>query len=170
MKILLVALIALLQLLLSGCGTMPQTAEEFRLAVPGASFAEKESFEVDRTYKDVVAIFQKKAVKCLDVTVQTTSQTSTSYQVIVANWNPTLIVKDKRTELHLQRIWEKGVVKVQAEPAKGHFVMVVDILPVSARKTRIDMYRPTMGVDVIVRAVKNWAMNKDIGCPDMTKN
>jgi hypothetical protein len=46
MKILSVVLIALFQFSLAGCGTMPQTAEEFRLAIPDAFMTEKESFEV----------------------------------------------------------------------------------------------------------------------------
>jgi hypothetical protein len=170
MRILLVSLITLFPFLFSGCAAnMPQTAQDFRLAVPGFVFAGKESFEVNRPFNDVVAIFKRQAVKCLDVTIQTTATAPGSYQVLGANWNPTFIATDKQAELHLQRIWEKGVVQVGSEPAKGHFVMVVDIVPVSARKTRIDMYRPNSGANVIIKAIKNWANNKDIGCPDMTK-
>src|SRR5687767_4102164 len=111
-RILLLSLSVLLQFFLVGCGTMPQTAEEFRLAVPGTSFAETESFEVERPFDQVAATFKKQAPKCLDVTIQTTSQTTGSYQVIVANWNPTVLVTKNKAELHLQRIFEKGVMKV----------------------------------------------------------
>jgi hypothetical protein len=80
-----------------------------------------------------------------------------------------VIVGKNKAELHLQRIFEKGVVMAYQEPPKGHFVMVVDAIPLSAKKTRIDIYRPSKGVDVIVRAIKGWASGKNLGCPDMTK-
>lgn len=169
MRVLLPCVIVLLQLGLSGCGTMPQTAEEFRRMVPDASFGETETFEVDRPFKEVADTFRKMAPKCLDVTIKTTSQSPGSYHVVVANYNPTVIVGKNKAELHLQRIYEKGVAMVYEEPANGHYVMVVDATPVSARKTRIDMYRPSMGVDVLTKAIKGWATGKNVGCPDMTK-
>ena len=44
--------IILFTIFLSGCaGTMPQTAEEFRKAVPGAFMSEVETFEIDRLFK-----------------------------------------------------------------------------------------------------------------------
>lgn len=171
MKILLLPLIALL-LNLSGCagtGGLPKTAEDFRLSVPGSSLAVKESFEVSRTFDEVAFTFEQKALTCLDVTIKTVSQADGNNQVIASNWNPTLIVTDKKAELHVQRIFE-GAEKAGNEPKNGHYVMVVDITPASIWKTRIEIYRSIQGVDFITRAVKNWAAGKDIGCPDMTKN
>jgi hypothetical protein len=31
------------------------------------------------------------------------------------------------------------------------------------------MYRPSMGYDVMIKAIKGWATGKNRGCPDMTK-
>jgi hypothetical protein len=154
---------------ITGCGSMPRTAEEFRQAVPGAFMAGVETFEVERPFKDVAATFQKMAPKCLDTRIQTTSQTSTSYQVIVTKYNPTVIVSKNRAELHVQQIHEKGVVAVYEMPPKGYYLMVVDAIPVNSRKTKIDMYRPSMGHDVMVNAIKGWATGKNVGCPDLTK-
>ena len=52
------------------------------------------------------------APKCLDVTIKTTSQTTTSYQVIVTDYNPTVIVGKDRAELHVQQDFLQGVMHV----------------------------------------------------------
>src|SRR5687768_587613 len=107
MRILFIPLIALFQFHLAGCaGNMPMTAQEYRLAVPGSSFAEVEKFEVNRPYDGVADTFKRMAAKCLDVTIKTSSQSPGSYQVIVANWNPTVIVGRDKAEFHLQRVYE----------------------------------------------------------------
>lgn len=68
-----IALFALAIPLLSGCVTHhPQTAQEFRQAVPDAFLAEVETFVVDRPFEDVANTFQSMAPECLNVTVKTT--------------------------------------------------------------------------------------------------
>jgi hypothetical protein len=168
MRILLLPLIVLLHLNLSGCGggALPKTADNFRQGMAGTVMAEKETFEVSRSFESVAATFKAKASRCLDMTI--TKPAAGSSQAIVSNWNPTVIVGRDKAEFHLQRIFE-GVKKVRGEPEKGHYVMVVDLSPASIRRTRIDMYRPTQGFNEIVKAVKSWATGKDIVCPDMTK-
>jgi hypothetical protein len=162
--------IAIFTIFLSSCaGTMPQTAEEFRQAVPGAFMGEVETFEVNRPFKDVTKTFQKMAPKCLDVRIKTTSKTYMSYQVIVTKYNPTVIVTKEKTELYVQERHESGVMAVYEEPEKGHFVMVVDATPLDIKRTQIVMYRPSKGKDVMVKAIKGWAIGKNIGCPDLTK-
>ncbi len=42
-----------LLLVLFGCFSMPQTAEEFRQAVPGSFSAKHQVYEVDRSYRQV---------------------------------------------------------------------------------------------------------------------
>ena len=155
---------------LSGCATHhPQTAEEFRQAAPGAFMGKKETFEVDRSFKDVARTFQKKAPQCLNVRVKTTSQTTTSYQVIVTRYKPTVKVSSQRAELHVQQHHESGVLKVTKEPEGGYYLVVTDAYPVTKNKTRIVIYRPSMGFDVMIKAIKGWASGKNTGCPDMTK-
>lgn len=173
MRILLIPLMVLFQFHLAGCAgnrtTMPMSAEAFRQAVPGTATMERETFEVNRQFDSVVSTFKRKATECLDKTVTTSSRAGGSYQVIVSNWNPTFTATRDQAELHIQRVYEKGVLQVYDEPEKGHFVMVVDIAPASLRKTKIDIYRPSRGLEVILKAVKSWATGKDIVCPDMTK-
>src|SRR5574342_1101389 len=84
---------------LAGCISHPQTAEEFRKAVPGAFSATVETFEVDRPFSQVVSTFQKMGPNCLSKTIKTTSQTNTSFQVIVTTYKPTVMVTEKKAEL-----------------------------------------------------------------------
>lgn len=158
--------------LLSGCAAMtghPQTAEEFRQAVPGAFLGEVESFEVNRPFREVADTFREKAPVCLHKTIRTTSQTNMSYQVIVTTYNPTVLVDAERAELHLQQHHEAGVLNVTKEPEGGYYLLVADAIPVGKNNTRIDLYRPSVGFDVLIRGIKGWATGDVLGCPDLTK-
>ena len=161
----------ILTLMFAGCVTHhPQTAEEFRKAVPGAFMAKVESFEVNRPFEDVALTFQKKAPECLNVRVRSTSQTNMSYQVILTRYKPTVVVAEKKVELHMQQHHEAGVLKVTKEPEGSYYLLVADAYPVGENRTQIDMYRPSMGYGVLIEAIKGWATGKNVGCPDMTKN
>ena len=154
---------------LVACGQMPQTPEEFRKAVPGAFLTKTESYEVNRPLKQVAATFQKRAPDCLSMTVETSSQTRTSSQFIVTTYKPTVVVSSARVELHLQRTHERGVVKVHKEPEGGHYLIVADAYPVGSNRTRIELFGPSKGHDVIYRAINGWATGENLGCPDLTK-
>jgi hypothetical protein len=172
MRLLSIASIVLLQLHLSGCagtGGAPMTAEDFRMASIGAADSEVETFEVDRSFDSVVSTFRRKAPECLDKTVRTAPRMSGG-EAVVSKWTPTLIVGADKAELHIQRLYEQGVVRERGEPAKGQFMMLVDIVPASMKKTRIEIYRPTQGVHTLLRGVRSWATGKDIVCPDLSKN
>lgn len=156
--------------LLAGCvSSLPQNAEEFRKAVPGAFMAKTETIEVARPFREVAANFQKRAPECLDVTVKTTSQTNMSYQVIVTSYKPTVVVTKERAELHVQQDHKTGVLKVHEEPQGGHYLLVTDAYPVDSNHTRLEFFGPSKGYDVLIRAVKDWASGANLGCPDMTK-
>jgi outer membrane murein-binding lipoprotein Lpp len=154
---------------LSGCVSHPQTAEEFRKAVPGAFSAKVETFEVDHPFSQVASTFQRMGPNCLSKTIKTTSQTTTSYQVIVTTYKPTVVVTGTKAELHVQQHHEQGVINVSKEPAGGYYVLVADALPLTPTKTRIDLYRPSIGHSILIQAVKNWATGENVGCPDLTK-
>ena len=161
---------SLITIVLSGCvGHMPQTADEFRKELPGAFLGEVEKFDVNRSYTDVGKTFQKMAPKCLDVRIKTTSQTNTSYQVIVTKWNPTVKITKQKTELHIQQLHEQGVMNVYKVPPKGYYMMVVDATPLSNNKSQITMYRSSVGNEALIKAIKGWAAGNNLGCPDLTK-
>ncbi len=154
---------------LSGCVSHPQSAEEFRQAVPGAFMAKVETFEVNRPFSQVANTFQKMAPQCLSKTITTTSRTHMSYQVIVTTYKPTVLVTAKKAELHVQQHHEKGVLNVSKEPKGGYFLLVADAQPINPNKTRIDLYRPSMGFGPMVKAIRGWATGENVGCPDLTK-
>jgi len=170
MKFAAIALFVLTSLVTSGCvSKMPQSAEEFRQVLPGAFMGKLESYEVDRSAAEIGKTFQKYAPKCLDVTLETTSRTNTSYQYIVTRYTPTVIVTQQRSELHLQEKHQQGVMAVYEEPEAGHYLMVVDATPLGPNKSKIDFYRPSMGFDTLVTALRNWTKGENLGCPDLTK-
>ena len=157
--------------LLSGCAAMtghPQNAEEFRKAVPGAFMGKVETFEVDRPFSEVARTFQEKAPECLNVSIRTVSRTNMSYQVIVTTYKPTVLVNGQKAELHVQFHHEQGVLNVTKEPEGGYYLLVADLFPLDENRTRVDLYRPSMGYDVLVKGVKGWAASENSGCPDLT--
>lgn len=155
----------------AGCagGKQPMSAEEFRKVAPGAFLMKSESYEVNRPLRQVGAAFQKRAPECLTKTVRMTSQSTTSSQVIVTSYKPTVVVGSDRVELHLQRRHDQGVMKVYDEPADGHYILVVDAYPVGSNRTRIQLTGVSKGHDVIYRAINGWATGENLGCPDLTK-
>jgi len=156
-------------LLLAACAPMPQTAEEFRKAVPGAAFAKIETYEVKRPMKEVAATFRRKAPECLNVAVRTVSQTSSSYQNILTEYKPTVVVTSQRAELHVQQLHKTGVLYPSKPPEGGTYIVVADAYPLSGNRTRIQVFGPSIGYDVVYRAIRGWATGDNLGCPDMTK-
>lgn len=154
---------------LPGCAVNhPMTAEEFRQAVPGSFSGKVETFETTRSVKDIAKTFRKKAPECLEVAIETTSQTSDSYSHYITTYKPTVVVSSNRVELHVQRHMD-NVVKISEEPEGGYFLLVADAYPVDRKTTRIDLYRPAFGFDILTKAIKGWATGDNLGCPDLTK-
>ena len=156
--------------LLCGCVTQhPQNAEEFRKRAPGAFLVKVETHEVSRSLREIGATFRARATECLNMRVTTTSQAPGSYQVIVSVYKPTVVVTNERTELHVQRHHEKGVVRATKEPEGGYYLIVADATPVDAKRSRLQIIGPSKGYDVIYRAIIGWATGKNLGCPDLAK-
>jgi hypothetical protein len=155
--------------LLSACGGMPQNAEEFRKAVPGAFMTRVDSYEVDRPLREVSAAFQRRAPECLNMAVRTVSQSTTSYQNILTEYRSTVVAGGERAELHLQQLHKTGVIYPSKPPEGGAYVIVADAHPLSGSRTRMTLYGPSMGYDVVYRAIRGWASGDSSGCPDLTK-
>src|SRR5262245_48460233 len=157
--------------LLAGCATQqPQNAEEFRQKAPGAFLMGSETLEVNRPLSAVAAAWQRRAPECLNASVRTTSQTSTSYQVITSIYKPTVVVGKERAELHVQREFKgSGVITVGNPPPGGPYIIVADAYPLPNNRTKLQLLAPTKGQDVVIRAIKAWASGESQGCPDLTK-
>lgn len=155
---------------MSGCaGHMPQTADEFRQAAPSAFMGKLETYEVNRSAADIGKTFQKYAPKCLDVRVESIPGDNRRAVYTLTKYNPTVIVGKDKTELHLQYIHEKGPIAVYKIPPGGYYLIVVDAIAIGKNKSRIEMYRPAIGHDTLIEAIKNWTKGENLGCPDMTK-
>jgi hypothetical protein len=161
-----------LSAVMSGCGTMPQTADEFRMAVPGAMTAKVETLEVNRPFSEVAETFKEKGPECLSKTVTTTSTTPGQYGPVASTYTvtykPTVQVTGDRAELHVQQHTDNAV-KVYQEPEGGYFLLVADAYPVSENKTRLDLYCPAIGSKALIKAVKSWGTGENVGCPDLTQ-
>jgi hypothetical protein len=157
---------------MTGCGTMPQTADEFRAAVPGAMTGKMETFEVDRPFSDVAATFREKGPECLNKTVTTTSTTPGNYGPVVSTYTvtykPTVLVTENKAELHVQQ-HTPNAVKVYQEPEGGYYLLVADAYPAGENRTRVDVYCPSIGHSVLIDAVKGWGTGEVAGCPDLTQ-
>ena len=162
---------AALCVLVAGCAqNYPQNAQEFREAVPGAFMAKVQTFEAKRPLREVAKTFQARAPECLNVSVRTVSQSSTSYQNILAVYKATVVNNPRKAELHLQREFKSGVLVPGKVPPGGLYMLVADAIPIDAARTRIDISGPSMGADTVIRAVTGWATGENLGCPDMTKS
>ncbi len=160
----------LIALLLAGCGTQqPQNAEEFRQAIPGAFMGKVETVEINRSFRDVAATWQKRAPECLNVTVRSTDTGSAGAHTVVAVYKPTVIAGKERAELHVQVDYKAGVLNVGTVPPGGYYRLVADAYPLEGSRTRLQWYGPSRGMDVVVKAIKSWASGENLGCPDLTK-
>ena len=162
---------AALCLLLSACAqNYPQNAQEFREMLPGAFMGKVQTFEAQRPLREIARTFETRAPECLNVSVRTVSQSATSYQNILATYKATVVSTEKRAELHLQRHYQSGVLVPGKQPPGGLYMLVADATPIDRNRTRIDIYSPSAGVDVLIRAITGWATGQSLGCPDMTKS
>ena len=156
-------------LLLAGCANQPQTAQEFREAIPGAFMGKVQTFEAKRPLRDVAKTFQARAPDCLNVSVRSVSQSSTSYQNILTVYKATVVSNPQKAELHLQRDFKSGVLVPGKVPPGGLYMLVADATPIERNRTRIDIYGPSRGADTLIGAINGWASGKNLGCPDMTQ-
>ena len=163
-----ICIVAITSLLLQACVQLPQTAEEFRKAVPGAMMTKTDTYQVNRPMSEVASTFERLAPKCLNVTVQTVSHTSTSFQNLIARYKATVVRTGERVELHVQQLYETGVLYPSKPPEGGVYLLVADAYAQSSSSARIQLYGPSMGYEELYRAIRGWASGENLGCPDMT--
>ena len=155
----------------SACFHMPQTADEFRQAVPRSFSAKHQSYEVERDYRKVAAALQRRGPQCLNVSVEVTSRGHGSSSHWIDHYKPTVVVGKQRTELHLQQHKEmKMLIKPHKEPEGGYYMLVVDAERLGRNRVKVDMYAPRLGYDHLVEAVDAWIRGTHDLCPDMAEN
>jgi hypothetical protein len=92
-----------------------------------------------------------------------------SYHVVDVAYKPTVVVTDRRAELHLQMRYVRGVVNAAQVPEGGYYVLVADVYAMDSKRSRAEMFAPAAGYEPVIRAITGWVTGKDLGCPDMTK-
>ncbi len=164
-------------LMLGGCGGMPKNAEEFRqftlertrvLGSGAMGGVPKESFEVERPFREVSSTLQKKANECLKVVIKGTfTNKYGNTWSSVSTFKPTFISSPNKAELHVQ-LNRSEVVEVGAPP-DGAYRIVLDATPLAARRTRIEIYTMSVDDSLLQRTLRGWARGDNLGCPDLTK-
>ncbi len=164
-------------LVLGGCGGMPKNAEEFRqytlertrvLGSGALGGVPKETFEVERPFREVSSTLKKKSDECLKVVITGTSTNKYGNTWTgVSTFKPTFTTSSSKAELHVQ-LKRSEVVEVGAPP-DGAYRIVLDATPLSAKRTRIEIYTWSTEEDLLRRAMRGWARGDNLGCPDLTK-
>lgn len=152
----------------SGCATPPKSAQEFRQYVGKTRWITLEKFEVKRPFRQVARTFQRRSQDCLQIRITTVSQSSRSISRTQTTYRPTVKVGRKHAELYIQAAMT-GVVHIAKEADGGAYILVADAYPAGRNKTRIELYRTTMGYSTLIKAVRGWATGENRGCPDLTK-
>jgi len=157
---------ALCSIWLAGCSiSQPQSAAEFRSAAAGCADGCNDTFEVNRPLSQVGASFQRLASECLSKTVRMTEhQPGVSYMVVTSTYKPTVHVTPSGAELQVQISQRGNIINVSKEPEGGFYLLIADARLVSAAKTRIDLYHPTIGHAQLVQAVRAWASGTNVDC------
>lgn len=155
---------------LAGCAIKPhpQSAAEFKKVLPGSTFGKKETYVIKRSFRRVAKSLNTLAPKCLNKRIKSTSSGYMHHQVIVTDYNPTVTIKKNFVELALQQDHIQGVMNVTKKPKGGYYMLVVDAFKAGKNKTKVVMYYPSIGSDVIIKAIKSWIKGKR-GCPNLTE-
>jgi hypothetical protein len=158
-------------LTLVGCGTAPKTAHEFRdLVKAGSAFATTETYDVNRPVSAVAASWKENGNRCLRKTVVVRSITNGVSSQSEYTYKPT-VVAGKKAELHIQQsIKATNLVRTMEEPPGGYYHLVAEATPLSANRSRIDIYRARGTQSVLLQAIRNWADGSNAGCPDLTRD
>jgi hypothetical protein len=159
--------------LLTACGQMPKTADEYRTALqqhPNMVGVRIEHFDVALPMSQSAQFVKKKTTECLQVTVRRTSKTSsggmtTSYSDALVKYQPYVDVSKDKATIYVTETASKLNGEQIGDP---YFTFVMDIKPAAARKSNVDLYytwgepRPR-----IAKALTAWAAGNDIGCPNL---
>ena len=167
-----ISLIALFALT-TGCAMnvkLPMTGDEMRQM----SQKPTETYEVNKSYKDVSETVAKKAEQCLNISIKTTTHMSNGAKTIsYLHYKPTVKKQNGVLTLELQQSHEGGN-RIQLGqpkmPEGGMYIVLADV-KAAGKSTAVDLYYGKLGFinpyENIVNAVKGWADGSIRGCPDL---
>jgi hypothetical protein len=161
---------------LAACGAAPKTPSEFKAQVNGGAMGhQKESYTVNRPFQEVAKTLEQKANECLNVAVESArtykinhAQTTASHTV---TYHPAFKMSENNAELQVrQKVRGDNIVKLQAEPEGGYIALVADTKPLDKSTSQVEVYYAKYKAGTLVIAVKNWAIGKDLRCPDVLED
>lgn len=156
-------------LLLAGCGTLPHTPDILiQNAKDKSMHTQKETFEVKRPVSQIADVFRKKASECLNVTVTQYWIENGRKRSLDRVFTPHVLVDKQRVRLTLQAKFV-GTTELGSPPPDGWYIMVADAYPVAINTTRVESYFQWTSEHAAFKAVKHWATESNMGCPDLTK-
>jgi len=167
----------LISIITTGCafGPTPKNAKEYRAAILEGGFGTNyESYVVKQPYWKVVKTVKAKSKPCLDKKIETTTCGGAyggSCNIKTFDYNPRFIKGKKKSELHVQVIMTSSlsIGSIGDEPPKdGLYVAVIDFIKQGKNKTKINVHSPSMGFTAVPKAVKHWANQTNLGCPDFS--
>lgn len=152
-------------MLSTGCtGIVAQNKEEYKTST-GVSL---ESYVVNRPYSKVAATMKSKTKECLDIKLRRRSCVGNNCSDDYVTYTPTLNQTANNLELSVQ-IDVPHALRWWKEPPGGKYILTAVITPTEVNKTKLDVYRPWAGYDLIPSAVRNWAEGTNLGCPNLAK-
>jgi hypothetical protein len=157
--------------MLTGCvtGGMPQTVEEFRIAITNSSsmFIKTETVEINRPFSKVYADVKKYGEKCMNYKETVTSRSRTSYQKITTYYSALAEKTGKgKGQIAMQLYHAEGVLKVYEEPEGGYFYFLADMTSKGRNNTLLEMHGGSFGKKDLYKAMESWANGKKYkNCP-----
>jgi hypothetical protein len=160
--------------LLTGCGSMPGTPELLiQNAKDGATFSDKDSIVVKRSFADVSDVLKKKSNECFQqkvaYTVPDISPGIKLNRREVRAFTPKVAVTKQRTRVTVQSKLTQGPAEMDDMPPDGWYMLVVDAYPVDKGTTRVESYFQQPNYQGVFTAIKQWANGTNMGCPDLTQ-
>ena len=167
-----ILLTLLIGILFTGCAVTPtpQNAQEYRGAIlKGGNGAKYETYVVNQPYSKVVKTIEDKTKQCLTKSVVHESCSRAGCTSQTTDYNPTFIKGKNKSELHVQVEVSKSLYMGGTPPKGGAYIAVIDFFEAGKNKTKINVHAPDRYYLAVPKAVKHWANQTNLGCPDFTQ-
>lgn len=132
-------------------------------------------FTAQRKYSAVSSDIRMLANKCLAVSTTSVSSQPMGkgmYRTVslTTNYTPTVLVKGKKTELHLQSSAGSSI-KIYDEPKDGFYMLVADVVDNGKGGVTADIYSFKSSFDdrieKVAKQVEAWIRGTSKQCPDL---
>lgn len=155
---------------LTGCAVTPppMSVEELRAEVrSNPSRIQVEEYEVERPFLPAFNAVQTNAERCFEVTLSKIQENTPDARPESLRYRAeSFMTSETEGETFLQ-LDKKAA---QRMPEGGYYVLLADIEAISAKKTRVTVYRAMRGYDTVNESIVAWAQGKSDHCPKFPKD